>query len=68
MEMLVEAVKTLDSHVDHLDHAPNNREDLVQLAGRVRRAFEGMWDMLNVYNWLDEPPASTYGVTPLMRP
>jgi len=68
MEMLAETMEALDYHVDRLDHVTTNRTQLVELAGGVRRAFEGMHDLLELYNWVDEPPASTYGVTPLMSP
>jgi len=68
MEMLSSAMETLDSHVDRLDTAPSNRKELVELAGRVRKALEGMWNMLELYNWVDDPQDSTYGATPLTRP
>jgi len=68
MEMLAEAMATLDSHVDRLDSTPYNRQDLVDLAGGVRKSLEGMSDMLMLYNWIDEPPASAFGNTPLMSP
>jgi len=68
MEMLSAAMETLDGHVDRLDKIPTNRQHVVELAGGVRKSFEGMWDMLKLYQWVNDPQDSTYGVTPLMRP
>jgi len=66
--MLALAMETLDSHVDRLDTAPMYRKELVELAARVRKSLEGMCDMLELYNWVDQPQVSTSGVTPLMSP
>jgi len=68
MEMLDETLANLDAHVNLIDHATTNREYLVELACRVRRAFEGVRDMLELYSWVDSTPSSTYGATPLMSP
>jgi len=68
MEMLSEAMSTLDCHVDRLDNSTRNRQILVKLATDVRKSLEGMWDMLKLYNWVDSPPDGTYGVTLLMSP
>jgi len=59
---------SLDSHVDGFDHATANRAFLVNLAVTVRKSLEGMCDMLELYNWVDEPSASAFGNTPLMSP
>lgn len=59
MEMLAEAESLMDGQILETDGTVADHRELVRVATRVRRSLEGMWDMLNLYNWLDEPSVST---------